>query len=349
MPSASLVLRSLINKPEMLDPDVEFTTLDDNDPPTLFIYGESLAMRILKNNAFATYNLIDHWKTITRQTSLPTLEKLFSKTPFFLHGDVHRQTRRSLGQPYRLVESQFQDWLPTFSANFFKQMTTLKPMKPNELASRFVSEVSGQILAHAFQVNPASIPQMSVPTQSLFRFFPSPKKILDFEDKLTQVANFLLDLSIQQNRDPEEIWAYLSIIVMGQEPLYGSLTYALSHPLKHGPLNAQILLQETAPVTLLGRQAMQDIILCDIEFKKGQALHIAPFIINNKLLSEQCPIKASQAMEFGAGVHLCSGRKITLEITNAFITALHKHPETLPQQTNIKFVRDFILVPKEIH
>jgi hypothetical protein len=374
MLSASLRLRSLVNDPSVLDPSAEFVALDNQQPATLFVYGEKLAGAILKSDTIRTYDLIGHWKMVVRGrevqnpklSELPTLEKLFAETPFFLHGGEHRPVRKSLLAPYRRIEQQMDQWLPKFAREFFSGLDSKALYHPMETVASFIPSVFRQILVEELGGKPSDYPTFSVPSQSLFLFFPRSDGIKTYEANLTRLAEVVAGRlkTVQEDRS-EDLWAILSVMVMGQEPLFGGLTYALVKQPQHGgDWDAVTLMRESAPVSLLGRKVLVDQELCGVQLYKDQPIHIAPFLVNERIdrakqskASEASPsacpvdhadsVRVPNSIEFGLGVHLCSGRNIALAITQAFLDGLRSVEGLRFDTKGIKLYRDFNLVPQK--
>jgi hypothetical protein len=335
MLSASLRLRSVVNDPTVLDPSKEWISLDSQTPPTILVYGERFAAGILKSETIKTYDLIGHWKMVVRgreiesaHSPMPTLEKLFSETPFFLHGREHRPVRKSLLAPYRRIEQHLPQWLPDFSRRFMSELDPAIVHCPIQVVSSYIPQVFNRMLVEDLGGNPSDYPAFSVPSQSLFLFFPRPQGIKDYEANLSRLADVVLNrLKTEATDRSDDLWAILSVMVMGQEPLFGGLIYGLVEKSRLGEeWDAVTLLRESAPVSLLGRQVLSDQEIFGVKLYKGQPIHIAPFLVNERIdrskidrrmhssegstvnQSNVCPadhsssVRIPNSIEFGLGV-----------------------------------------------
>jgi hypothetical protein len=360
MLSASLRLRSVVNNPSVLDPSAEFLALDNQQPATLFVYGEKLAAAILKSDTIRTYDLIGHWKMVVRGrevqnpklSELPTLEKLFAETPFFLHGSEHRPVRKSLLAPYRRIEQQIDQWLPGFTREFFNRLDPLKIHCPIEVVAAYIPAVFTRILVEDLGGVSSDYPAFAVPSQSLFLFFPRAQGIKAYEANLNRLSKVVA--SKLRSASPER-----------SEPLFGGLIYGMVMGSRMGgEWTALSLMRESAPVSLLGRKVLVDQELCGVQLYKDQPIHIAPFLVNERIdrakqlkateaSPSACPVdhadsvRVPNSIEFGLGVHLCSGRNIALAITQAFLDGFRSVDGLRFDTKGIKLYRDFNLVPQK--
>lgn len=347
MSSAALRLRTIINNPSTLDMTKEWVALDDRSPPTLFVYGESLSNAVLRSEAIATYDLFVYWKAVTQVNppGYPAIETYFHETPFFLHGEAHRSARKALAQPYRSVEAGLDQWLPVFAENFFKSFQQGQSIKPNHLALSFIEDVFREMLAREAGRQANDFPPLP---RTLFNFLPRLKFMQEYDAQLTALVDVLKKSLSHAERDPNEAWALASIVVMGQQPLLSALVYGLMNKPPVGDRwDGEALMRQTAPVSVLGREAREEVTIRGLKLAKGQPLHICPFLTHMHADVHAKDDAAKKSIAFGAGPHVCSGRKISLKITDAFFSqwarADHIHLDT----SGVSLVRDFVLTPQE--
>jgi hypothetical protein len=347
MLSATLRLRAAINDPSLLDMSGDYMQMDELSPPTLLVLEERLANEVLKSDAFHVFNLIDYWKIVANKTSLPTIETLFRKTPFFLYDENHRTIRKTLTHPYRRIENALADWLPQVTRNFFDAYPAGTLVSPVKLCADYINRIFNEILSREVDAGPGELEIIEVRSTPFFVFFPRPEHIITYEEKLTRLADKCEQCLVAAGKDTNDLYAILSVMVMAREPLFGSFVHALVNQPESGHWTAESLLKASAPVSLLGRQAVKDVELRGYRFYQGQAVHIAPFLVNEKIKADGKDGHEFRSLEFGAGVHLCSGRNMSIKITDIFLSHWSETRHIELDVSSTGFYRDFNLVPKD--
>ena len=350
MSSHILKLRSYLNNPQRLDFNQDLVELDDGELPTLLILDVQLAHELLKSPHCATYNLVDYWKIVTRSASQPALERLFRETPFFLHGDQHREINRQLSKPYRRIEAQLPLWLPDFTADYLVQLADSGSTSGFWAIAEYIRQLFAQLLAREFAVEADQVPSFNA-AASLVLMFQSHDNLCYFDSVVHELYRFGTAALSAQGRDQSELSALLSVAMMGREPLFAAILYALMEPPVDGEWDAKAVLRDSAPVAILGRQMLEDAHIAGYSFRRGQVINIATFLVRPKS-AQGCPLNgqrpsAKQSLEFGAGPHLCSGRAISIAIVEIFLAQWQRSGITDLDFSKTRLYRDFITIPKE--
>ncbi len=347
MSSATLRLRKILNDPSCLDLNREWVALDDTEQPPIFVYSEPLANVILKSESFSMYNIYAYWKVLHKASPIefPALENLFEVAPLFLHGEAHRAARKKLVPPYRRIEGALDQWLSSFTEKFFQPFNSEQPVKPTTLAASYIEGVFRELLAREVGCPVQDLPPLPL---ELFYFLPHRNHMLDYDSKLKTLVDAMKINLAASGKDPEDAWALASIAVAGQQPLTSALIYGLINaPANGSRWDSETLMRSSAPVSLLGRVALEDVMFGELKITKGQTLSICPSLVHMREDYHAAEDAAPRSLAFGNGAHTCSGRRISLTITDTFFNKWENMKEVQLDTTDIRLVRDYILMPQE--
>lgn len=347
MSSSALRLRTIMNNPSTLDMSREWVALDKHTPPTLLIYGESLANAILRTESIATYDLVAYWKMVIKISppGLPAIESHFQASPFLLSGETHRNARKGLTQPYRRVEAALDQWLPAYTETFFGAFQRGQSVRPKQLALDFIDGVFRKMLARELGCQAEEIPPLP---SGLFNFLPRLESVQEFDRRLGRIADVIEKLSGGSGKHRDEAWALSSIVVMGQQPLLGAIVYGLiNKPPIGGRWDSEALMRQSSPVSVFGRKVSEDVTVKGLSLVKGQLVHVCPSLAHlhgDFHSGENVP---GQSLAFGAGPHVCSGRKISLKITDTFFKQWAFTDHIKLDTSGLSLIRDMVLTPQE--
>jgi cytochrome P450 len=350
MPSSSLKLRSIMNNPASLDLTRTWMPLNERPDPTLLVYDGALAKQILKAPTVQTYNLVAYWKIVSGMNGEPltAVETLFTHTPMFQHGHAHTDTRKRLLKIYDEVESQLDLWLPDFCATFFSRAEVERQNNPEEFVGQFLEALVRAIFAHHLGCSPASLPDIP---KSIFRMLVRADNLREYDRRLADLATTAERILQKSGRDPKVVWILMSISVMGREPLFGALLFSIfTQPSASLRWDAKTLMYHSASVSILGREVIADCNVQDLSLKKGQLVHICPFLIHLRDTSLRRPVTVAagaspNSFSFGFGSHLCPGRKISLKIAQHFLDQMALRSGLVFDTSGLRMTRDFTLAP----
>lgn len=343
MISSLLKLKNIILKIDQLDVRDDWICLTEQDPRTYLILNEDLARELLKHQAISPENLLRIWKIINRldQSDLPYLTEYFDHTPMFHDAEEHEIRRNSLKNIYQNIENSLDVWLSHFNQSYLARYQEKAQINIINFAVDYIEQVNKQILAKELNITPDSVPGFQ-PTR-LFLFTPSAKNLQAFENKTGHVVNFLKKELTHLNRPISEIWALVTLNIMGQEPLLGALMYGLINKSTQGNnWTGELLCDESNPVSAISRIATQDITLGSLTLEKGDVIVINPQACHKH--SDLNNSKNHRSMAFGHGPHVCTGRKIVTKIIDQFFKDFEVHPIEF-EPTKIKFKRDINIIP----
>lgn len=339
MASSVLRLFHLLNHLGEIDFSRPYVELDALDPPTLLILDPGLAKALSKDTQLCTFNLVQYWQSITQVDTgqIPETSGYFESSPLLLHSARHKESRKRLAPIYKAIESDLSQWIEARTTAFFKAASNADYGSPSTFAEAYVSTIFQKAIARFVGAKEECCP--SLPTR-IFSFFLRRRELLAYHQSLADLVDWV---SGNLSGSKSQAYDLLSLTIMGKEPMIGALTYALCNRLSPSgaPWTADTLMDHTAPVTMLvGREALEDLSVAATKVRKGQIVHISPYLANLKAGD------LSLAFPFGHGPHVCQGRTIALAITRAFLNALPLAPRGFSKGT--KFMRDNVLVPKEV-
>lgn len=347
MSSSTLRLRKIINDPSCLDMGREWIALDEQPQPPILVYGEALANAILRSEGFATYNIYAYWKVVIQAPppEFPALETFFEVAPLFLHGEAHRNARKALVQPYRRLEVDLDKWLPDFAEGFFESLGQGQIIRPNQLAASYIEGVFREMLARDVGCATADLPPLP---SELFYFLPRVKHMQEYDAQLNTLVGAMKKHLVASGKDADDAWALASVTVAGQQPLTSALVYGLINPPPSGnKWDSETLMRQSAPVSLLGREAREDATIGDLKISRGQPLHICPFLVHQHADARPRDSAPTKSYAFSDGPHTCAGRRISLKITDAFFNHWASADKVQLDKAGIRLVRDFVLLPLE--
>ena len=350
MSSHILRLRSYLSNPDSLNFDEDLVELDGGDLPSLLIIDQDLAHKILKSPNCGSYNLLEYWKKISRNTNCPALDRLFRETPFFLDGNTHHQINKTLTKPYKTVETKLPLWLPEYTRSYLQKLAQQDNPSAYQAIGEYIRQVFSQIMAYEFQLDTEEIPSFEA-GRSLVLMFQDPENLAYFDNVVAQlyrVGTFGLK---RQGRDEKDLSALLSITMMGREPLFAVILDILMNPPDNNDWDVTSILRERAPVSLLARRMIADETINGISLKSDQVINIPTFLVRPKS-QDGCPLHEQRpspmrSIEFGAGPHLCNGRSMTITILEIFFAEWFENPAPNLDFSRIRLIRDFVHRPKE--
>ena len=133
---------------------------------------------------------------------------------------------------------------------------------------------------------------------------------------------------------------------MGTEPLLAAFVYALSIPINEIPFwDAERLMNESKPISVVGREALSDVEIGGLVFKKGQGVQITTDLIKSTSPPQKSPL---EGIPFGVGVHICPGKKLSLIIADSFIRNWINAQQIHQKISKVVLFRDFALRARDI-
>ena len=336
-----LRLYSIVNQPLPLTNTKEgWLSLDDEELPSILIFEEELAKKILKSDVLVPIDLLDFFKSASglNSSDLPSLSHFLIKTPLILNGVNHFRAKASLMPIFKLIEKDENKWADTFVSHFFMEHND-KKINPVSFAENFVRSFFKEIISRELDISADEIPEFPDDVLTI-----SPKKISlkSNEKRLTHLILFLENKLYGKGRDLNEAWVFAALF-LGSQSLRSSVAYALTMAPEKNIWDDELLFSKASPISVIGRIALGDINIDKLKIKKGQRFFISLSMINEA--SHHQTEKLSQSFAFGSGPHKCPGRKISSIIMKALLDfwKVH-HAEFLLDQ--VKFTRTVILEAK---
>lgn len=332
-----LRLRELLNSGPQLDPSQDYIALEDAPHPALYIYEKSLALSMMKHPDLKPSNFMDFWMVLTGVTAndILNVEQYFTKTPLLLHHQVHFEARRSLMPLYRHMEAGIPGWIDAFNAEFMAQSAAQKSIQTTEFVDTYLDALFKEIIARELGIDRGELPALP---GKIFQLLTRLDIILDYEARLNALTAFLSANLRDKGAPVDQLWALLSVTVMGTDTLSGALLYFIAH--HQEGLAVDTLLERARPVSVVGRVATAPIQIKGLSLSAGQTVYISTVYRNDEHQME--------AMPFGVGVHLCPGKKMSQILLASFLAAWQVAPQLHTRFSKVKFFRDSVLKAKEV-
>lgn len=321
---AILKIKSFIYDADSYMSAEDWVCIEKSKPRVYLICDSELAREILKNKYLAPENLLLIWKLINRlkHSSLPNLTEYFHQIPL-LHDDIDHKCRRMLlGDIYQGIEKSLDSWLPIFNYKYFNTYRNQGNIDIFQFSKNYIDLLNREILARDLSVDVNSVPEFNA--SSLFLFMPNLQHLVVYEKKLEILVAFLDKKLISTGRSITDMWSLLSIAVMGQEPLWASLTYGIKNkPDKQSCWSGEDLMWQTTPVSAITRVVKFSTQIRELSLEVNDLVVISPTIchIKDVATSRLSP----RSLSFGHGSHICPGRRIVTKIIDHFFSDLQNY------------------------
>jgi len=324
--SRSMVVEAfrVLNAPEAILPRDPIMVLCDGPPRGLFVLDPTIAGALLRSPLVVPTSGQRYYEVVSGLTreDFPVLSEALDRTPLSLNGNAHREARAKLTPLYRRVETKLELWIEGFCAEYLLDLRTRSRPDLVEAASDFSDRVSRGMAAAELGIHWQDLPP--VPNE-IFMLFPSATRLRDIEAKFSAIQQTVALRLKDEARDEEEFWPILTLMMMNRDAMQGTLMHLFSQ-LQGGLApgsSGELALAATSVSLLQGREIIADCEIAGRTWRAGDVLYIAPY-----LLHRRDPPPKGIDFTFGAGPHACPGRKLSLRILDALITALRRDPLT---------------------
>ncbi len=347
--SLALRLRGLLSNPGSFSALPGYLELEGGQNRTLFIWGPDLVNACLKSPSIVTFDFLSHWKSLAAPTGIPEIEALFSNTPLLLNGSKHREVRHGFGRPYRDVERLLSQILSRASKDYFREHAQTISKDPIQFVRGYVATMFLKMVSPPdFEPAEDDVRTVAQLSASIFKLFPTQRSVLNYEKNVQELRQFMIRIGEQNGQSADDIWLLMSMLVMGQEPLLGALTYRLAHAKDPRLRSASDLIDEVCPVQVVFRRVEADVQFDGLSLAKGE--HVYLRLADNAL--DGCPesdivANKRKAVPFGAGVHVCPGKNISLAIAQSFLDELDRENLSVVGGVSLDFVRDVAVLVRE--
>jgi hypothetical protein len=321
--------------PDFIEP---YAPLEAGPHPSLYIHEKSLALDMMKHPDIKPVDFMEFWQLFldASENDFPDIDMYFDKTPVVLHGERQFETRRSLLPLYRRMEVALTSWIDDLTIHFLNGFEGNETISTLDFVDEYLDQVFKKMMADELGIEPDELPPLP---GKFFRLIIRFDELLDYQTKLHLLRECIeTQLSTKDEKERDELWGLLSIVVMGQDTLSGALLYFISR--HHEIDSAEALFDQSRPVSILWRQIAENIRVQNLDLKKGQRVYISTGLFDEN--------KTEAPIPFGVGVHLCPGKKISLILAEAFMRAWKNFPQLHGRMSEIKFLRDTVLKAKEM-
>lgn len=329
-------LLSYLNGQLVTPASQEMSRLDESEPVCWLVHREAIAREALQSSAMVPFNLLDYYKKVTRISSetIPAIESYFIHGPLALNGPEHIAARKEVLAEYRVIDESLEQWITKFSVALLEKYAGRK-VRATELVRNYVEDVFKRIVAERIGCDSSQLPPLP---GLLFDLLPRKSNLMHREAELETFARACSDKHpFPADIPPHFPWSLVTLVVMGKDALQNALLFGL-HQAHKG--DAEALFRLSAPVSVIARSAISDTTLGGEAISAGQVIYISPFLIGQRE-PEGC------RLEFGTGVHLCAGKRISIRIANAFFEAYRAISKIELDTRDLEWTRNMILLPKE--
>lgn len=327
-----LKLVTLLNREGTQATPVPCMRLHEGTPGSWLIRDAAIGHAILKSQHVKPFDLLRYFKQVTRtgDGELGAMEGYFTHGPLLRHGQPHHEARKAVVQLYQSIEADLAEWLEDYTQAFLHALRKM-PTPATRLAQDYVAGLYQHMIGRQLQCAPADLPPLP---ENLFDLMPR-KATMQEANRGLQA---FVDACLANAQHPLEsrLWPLITLVVMGKDALQTALLFALHHP---DIFDADTLFRLSTPVNVIAREVTQASNIGNQPFCQGDILYVCPSLM------ETHPTYGR--LEFGAGQHICAGRKIALIIANTFLSALHRTQGLEIRTDDLTWTRNLLLTPKE--
>jgi len=311
----------IINATASNIPDSPTTLLCEGPPRALFVFDPKTAAALLRSPLVAPTSVPLFYEAVSglSRRDFPTLFEAFARSPLPLHGSAHREARSQLTPLYHRVEEGLDEWLDDFCTDYLSELRLGRSPDLVEAASDFSDRVGRAMASNEVSIDWRELPSLP---NDIFMLFPSAKRLLALEARFAAIRDVLTRRMRELGRSEEELWPMLTLLLANRDAVQGTLMHMFSH-LRDGAAagSATECAAAAANFSLLQRQVVQDCEIAGQQWFAGDLLQFSPHLLH---LREPPPVGTD--FTFGAGPHMCQGRRLALRILDALIGALRREP-----------------------
>ncbi len=330
-----LKLVNLLNQQAPLPGANALCRLNAGTPTSWLVRDAALGHAILKSPHVKPYDLLRYFKQVARieDGELGAIEGYFSHGPLLLHGEKHREVRKTVVQQYQAIEIDLHDWLDAYTRDFL-QSHCGSPVTTTRLARGYVDGLYRTLIARQLGSEPQALPPLP---RLLFDLLPRKATLQHANTELQALAD-----ACQVRRNPSTLvekqdpWPLVTLVVMGKDALQTALLFALH---RRDIKDAETLFRLSTPVSVIAREVTHTTTFSGESFSAGDILYLCPSLM------EAHPTYGK--LEFGAGQHICAGRKIAMIVASAFLQGLQATDGLIIRTDNLQWTRSLLLTPKE--
>lgn len=336
-------LKEILNNPSTLDLTSSYLKLNKSKKPPLLIYGKELGEAILKSENFIPISLIEYFKVINNISDIqfPSIERYFREAPLFLRNPAQSDTRKALSILYKNIENNLLSWLPDFTEKYFNKIKNGQNNDPVLIAEEYTYDVFKQIILTEFDCKTKEFIEFP---GGILNTYKNRESLVDYDRKLNTLFKFIEKKLKLLDRPQEDAWQIISIAVMGTEPLFNSLAFAMFEDSNHErKWNAEALFYEASPISFVARLCTKESKINNVIIQKNQDVYVTLSLINQLKLNQDTNIKGKTSVSFGQGKHMCPGRKISLMIAQTFLEAWERYKDIKIKTSQINISRDLVL------
>lgn len=338
-----LKLLQHLNAPHKLSREQKVVALEAGDGAGQLILDADLARAILKHPQARPFDLWEYYLTLTRLTAdeLPCLTGYFGKGPLLQHATEHSATRRALLPFYRRMERAVTEHFDAKLDAFIDGLAMAPERRPDDVAQGFADLLFGLMIAQELGLEAAAVPPSP---GSFFTLLPRRETLIAREAELAQYVAVLRMHLARQGRPEEDVWALLTLVLMGHDALKGAVFFALSQPQSVAEVaDAEGWMQAIAPVGVLPRQFDGPVDLDGVCFAAGQIAYICPHLVHQVAQSSA----RGRSFAFGAGAHMCPGRRIAVHALQALIDRKDRIGLNEVSNAPLQWRRDLLLSARQ--
>jgi len=273
-----------------------------SDSMTAIVLDLSVSREILLSKSFGSFNYFDagYRRFADSKYTLEVVRDFFQAGPIFLEGEQHRAARRLFNNLLDEQMALLESIAPAIRAAMNKRKHRFNTALD---FSRLFVEICLATMINNLLAMPLKVALRALRARrNVFYFHFHPLRHADANKALAMLENksSIADHSL---KDDIRRLVCCSLITMAYDPLIATISANLAQRRTRG---FDTSTEEFCPVSFVSRKCLHSVEIGSVSFARGDVCYVS--------LLPAATEKRANTFPFGAGAHVCIGKKISLQI-----------------------------------
>lgn len=286
-----------------------FRIVPQEDHRVMLTLDLASSRKVLTSPAFVNHNYFKAGlqRMMASGKEVAHFDNFLDSLPNFKEGPEHREDKKAL---HRLLEElciYLRQQEPKILRYFDKRSSQIG--SAYDFAYRYLRVVNGVLITHLTDVSIRRVYRAFDQRQNIFNFHFMPHRHIVAEKAMLELFG---DRSLGDPAHKMSLEDVLAngMLVMGVDPMMGTLCASLRGG-NIGGLKSNVF--QHCPTTYVSRTCINPVTIDNIEFEPGDVVYTA-LAASEKEARLGEPSSQSRSLAYGVGVHVCSGKRLSLEM-----------------------------------
>lgn len=282
------------------------------------IFDPSFSKKILISRAFISFNYFQPGLDRASENNRPLkwMQSYFDSSLLFMNGEEHRLDKKTLIQLTNQLETLLLEWQPRLDMYFYKRRHSIN--SAIELSQKITRICLGIIISRLLSISLRRVLKCIDIRENIWFVWFHPSRQVAM-DKALEYLYQGEELSSDRS-DPAYFSHQLvqSLIVMGYDPLVGSMCASMSYKEKTCFASDSYRI---CPTSFVSRVCKEPIQINGLDFKTGDICFTSLVPGADQAENES----SSKSLAYGSGPHICIGKSLSLTILKMAQSIHEKH------------------------